>query len=84
MHHGVIDLLGIISQLHGLPNLNMSAVRSHFTQDHFHQRGLTTAVRADESHSVILAEQIGKIADQDLIPITLGHILDLHGSPAKS
>ena len=36
MHHGVVDLLGIISQLHGLSDLNMSAVRSHFTQDHFH------------------------------------------------
>ena len=84
MHHGVVDLLGIISQLHGLPDLNMSAVRSHFTQDHFHQRGLTTAVRADKSHPVVLAEQIGKITDQHFIAIAFGYILDLYCGTAQS
>ncbi len=84
MHHGVVDLLGIISQLHGLPDLDMSAVRCHFSQDQFHQCSLAAAVGTDESYPVVFAKQIGKITDQDFIPIAFGHIFDLHRSPAKS
>ena len=81
--HFAADLLCVIADLHGLAELDVTAVRRDLSGNHLHKSRFSAAVRPYEADAVILPEQIGKIAYQHPVAICLADMLQLNCRPAK-
>ena len=77
-------LLVHIGDLHGLSDVYRACVRFLDAHDEPEQRGLAGAVRADHAHDSRRRKGERKMLEENLVPVGLGHILELDDLVAEA
>ena len=79
-----IKLLGIVTDLNGLADLDISGCRNLTSGQKLHQSCLAAAVGSEEADTIISLEDIAEVTKDDLPIIGLADVLHLDGRLAHS